>query len=662
MSQKKETEFVDRVRLLINYSLTNTLTENKKFIEEQTKKQPPLPELTLTEPSELPSYPREEKLGPIQAGTINPTITDVGTEYREFQDFQKNSGCVRPDKTIIPPMNAAKQSGIAALPKGMCAYPAPATCRLKYPGEYARASEATAGGDFGVVYIPPVGYKYFDKKEGLFHTVSYVEIEFFDDLDTWVKKFNTLRLSDDYIDKYLKILPMGTVSSFSITEELTKEIDKFKEARYKSIESKGRLTRNYVSRLVRGERCGYQNSTMRDEWVFDWYYAENYGPYEVPAQKLMEYPTFSMIDNRTPYEYAIDEYAPKAAWILAAVFAIGGMVTNGATWLLWLEIATEAGLGLTMAQRDFQKGQNIQGFFDLLFAVFPMLKTRTWFGKVPNEESFKVIRSMRKANLNQNSTFRDYIKWYRNADKPTQETFSKMMKRGDEWSEAKIVKEIKEEMFKKLKDNPRLLQKISWKENIHLKEFLLGLGSSALAALLVYFYGIKLNDEEKALYETIHYNLEKFNSDLAAQYSAQFIAQPEIAKKKLKENKNLVEYLDKGGLLGNAPTTVNKTKVAEKFVVEMTTDDCEKGIMNQKLNPSQIKEKEKEGYIRQKDITPEQISKVDFLSMIKINCEIYFKLSDKKPTSEKEVRKDVRTDSLGIEPKTPSFFRINSQM
>ena len=622
MRKNKDKEFIDRVRLLIKYSLNETYQENLKRLEEQSQRGSIESRVgKFTPPWEVEAKAEEKKI-------------------QDFREFQKNQACVSPERTIIPGKNPAGVEGMEALPQGMCAYPAPFPCELRTAGEYARDIEQSSSGTFSTIFIPPIGHSYVDDK-GIIHVVKDVKISFFDNIGSWMESvfkpfagtnFSSEEAENLALDKFLKMVPLGTVWTFEITEVTQKETGSYKqvvpgtlpgfmdEKEYSFI---AETTNTYTPFMKRGSSCGHGEND--NQWKFGWYWTEkDKGKYKAEGSEktYTPYPQMNFTDNRDWWDKLVDQYAFKAQLILAGVYVLGGIFIPGAQWLLWLEILSEGSLGLIMAERDLEKGHNIDAAFDLLFAALPLLKTQKWFGAVSNEDAMKVIRSMRKSQLNKQSSFKDVARWYLKAPEEVQNIFRQMGKRGDEWSEAKIIKEIESAIFQRISGEPRLLKNLEWYKNIHIKEALMYLGSAGFNLALNAIYGEQLNDLEKMRYSGIHANLSGFSQDLAAQFTAKALDDPQTTKENL--SKNFAGVLAQPGLSGSE--TFWKTGVEQ-----VTTKDPELGLDNNKLDKSQIRKYLKEGYIPDSQLKPEQISQVDHKSIIKINGELYFKLKSAAP-------------------------------
>lgn len=635
MGNRKDKEFIDRVKLLIKYSLNETYSENLKKINEQ-----------VDDPSKKPSSNnltnRVGKFVPpweIEAKRQKKESEQQEKKVREFKEFQKSQGCASPERTIIPGRNSAGVEGMEALPEGMCAYPAPFPCELRTSGEYARDIQQSNSGTFSTIFIPPIGHNYVDDK-GITHVVKDVKIYFFDNLGQWMEtifkpfagsNFSSEEAENLAIDKFLKMVPLGTVWTFEITEVTQKWTGNYKqvvpgtlpgfmdEKEYSFIDE---TTNVYTPFMRTGSSCGHGEND--NQWKFGWYWTEkNKGEYKAAGDKrYTAYPQISFTDNRDLWDKLVDEYGFKAQLILTGIYVLGGIFVPGAQWLLWLEILSEGTLGLIMAERDLEKGHNIDAAFDLLFAALPLLKTQKWFGAVTNEDALKVIRSMKKYRLDKQSSFKDVAKWYLRAPEEVQNIFRQMGKIGDEWSEAKIIKEIEAAIFQKIASEPNLLKRIEWYKNIHIKEALLYLGSTGFNLALNAVYGQQLNDLEKMRYSGIHANLSGFSEDLAAQFTAKALEDPLTTKENL--NTNLAKVLSQPGLTGS------KT-FWEKSVEQVTTKDSELGYENQKMDTKQIKKLQKEGYIEDSQLKPEQIPQVDHNSVIKVNGLLYFKLKGATP-------------------------------
>lgn len=641
----KQKEFIDRVKLLINYSLNETYSENFKKINEQSTGQEFYYDRKFSDPewAEKERKAREKNFKELEQ-----------KKRQEFADYQKNLNCASPERTVEPGPNKSGVSGPEGRPPGFCCYPAPFPCKATTPGEYARDLESTDKGFRSSVFLPPIGHRY-KTEDGKIFTVTDVKVYFMDSVANWTdfvftkfagpkNSFTSEESEKNAIKEWRRMFPLGSVWYFDITEAEEEVVipafEKSTQTQFplspQTPESQGysnyvtpftpankfvnQQTKRYTAWFTTEQGCGH--SETGTFWRFDWYYSRAEKEYEGVKKEVQGdmYPQMLWVDNRTTWQKLVDDYAVKTAWALMPIFLFGGMLTEGATWLLWLEIISEGTLGLASAQRNFEKGQNIDGFFDLLFAALPLMKTTKFVGAVSYEDASKVLRSMNKAGITKQTPIDDVILWYHGADDDVKQIFSQMSKVGDEWSEARLLKKMESDVLSQIKAKPDLLKNINY-SNIHVKEALTYLGLSGLGLLLNYTHGQTFNDVEKMRISALHANLEKFNKDLANQFLAKGLEQPEVLK--ANAGQEWFGVISDKKFMGEDPQEWQEK--GETVVQQATTDSCSVGYPNTTLSASQIKKYEKQGWVNSTTMTSDDMSKIDYESVMKINCILYFK-------------------------------------
>lgn len=291
---------------------------------------------------------------------------------------------------------------------------------------------------------------------------------------------------------YLRIFQFGTVHSFKISG----------------------LT--YTSWLT------YPNNS--EFGVFKWFYNTN-------NQK--PYPKVKWTDPRNQWQKIVDDWGNVAQWVSAAAFAIGGFFTAGSTWLLVAEIVGEGALGIILAQRELEKGENIAAAFDLLFAATPFLKTSKFFTGIDQKVAKNLTRSMRKAGLNKNSKPEEILNWYRSLSLEEKNLWAKMVQAGDEFSEAGLKMVLGNglnELQKYIKSNPKIVKNIKWVNNVNIREWGVQGFTGIMDILAEIFYGDKLDDKEKKKLTTIFNNAQNISDELAKEVLANLTANAESIK------------------------------------------------------------------------------------------------------------------------------------
>jgi len=109
-------------------------------------------------------------------------------------------------------------------------------------------------------------------------------------------------------------------------------------------------------------------------------------------------------DNRTKFQKYMDEYGLVTSLGVAVVGAILGIVTGGATWALTLEILLDLGVGIASAVRDFEKGDNVSGFVNLISGGWSGARFFKTFRGIKPSEFNELVLEMQKAGINNSST------------------------------------------------------------------------------------------------------------------------------------------------------------------------------------------------------------------------------------------------------------------
>ena len=434
--------------------------------------------------------------------------------------------------------------------------------------------------------------------------VSYIflpqdaEIEFWDETKYNHLFKNTLKLNkkeiSDYIDYYSKLFPYGSVFSFDISG----------------------LTYTSWMKKERDSKFGF----------FNWFFTDN--------ERKQPYPKIEWTDPRNEWDRIVDKWGNIAQWASAAAFFISGFFTQGAGWLLLAEILTEGTLGLILAERNLEKGENISATFDLIFGSTPFLKTNKFFTGLDQESVKSVIRSMRRVGLTKNSTPQQIIQWYQSLGDAEQLVWSKMIKISEQVSENKLKQILGQglDAFKnEIKSNPNLLKKINWYQKVNTKEFTLGVFLAIAGVLVETFYGEELNEREKLKLTTIVNNSEKISTQLAKELELNLLANADKLKNIINSKtadsfiKNLTHNAAKSSL--EYINSQNKKIVEDGggTWIEYERDETNP-LENEVIDAETLKKLESEGYKLESSLTKEEWNNAH--SPRTINNNIYWKIKE----------------------------------
>lgn len=252
--------------------------------------------------------------------------------------------------------------------------------------------------------------------------------------------------------------------------------------------------------------------TFKDNfWEFKYFYNKvDRKPYEQPA----------WVDERTEYQKFIDEYGFAIQIAAALATAIAGLMTGGAAWVLYAEIALEGGLGLAVGLRDMEKGENVSAALSFITGILPMLKLSKVFTGIPEKEFIELSNELKNAGLTATSDVSKYVEFYNGLNPNKQKIMSKLLKQ-DDYFKSKLLKSLEDELpkivdkglEKMVKENPKLLQSIPFFERLWVRE----LGSNSIfitiLTLINVNYGDVLNDKDverlKGVYSLVPESLKK---------------------------------------------------------------------------------------------------------------------------------------------------------
>jgi hypothetical protein len=232
-------------------------------------------------------------------------------------------------------------------------------------------------------------------------------------------------------------------------------------------------------------------------------------------EKSKPYENPGWIDPRNEYQQFIDDWG---IWIQMIVGVTVGIATGGLGYMgVLIELGIELGMAVIVAQRDFEKGDNIMGVTSIIFGALPALKLGKYFRGV-SEETFKSLsKKMAQSNLSAKSSIDDYVKWYTTKLSLEEQQLMSQAVRTDKTTYNQMIKEIVETYGKRRKaeflssdlrtmlmSDKSLLKNTSfWKNNIgrDIKRGGIVVVASFLAELGL---SSKYNDEQKMLLSQLH--------------------------------------------------------------------------------------------------------------------------------------------------------------
>jgi hypothetical protein len=422
-------------------------------------------------------------------------------------------------------------------------------------------------GDINSVPIPEDSKIYFWDIEGISDTVN---------------KFVKKHPKEDkklLISNLSKVFPIGSVRQFSIGDEV------------------------YIGYVIKTEgtnlwRFGYYRNLKTKE------------PYTPPE----------WVDKRSDYQRFVDDYGFAIQIAAALGTAIAGMLTGGAAWVLYAEIALEAGLGAAVGFRELEKGENVSAALSFITGALPMLKLSKMFRGIPEGVFTELSEKLSKAGLTKSSNVEDYVKFYNGLSESEQLVMSKLLTQ-DEVTKNLLLKELKtavsddlpkiiiKELKNMVKSKPELLKSISffnklWARELSTNAFFILLGILVNAA-----WGDVLNSEDLEKLKGVYINIpEELQKEMAFNLLSN---DAEVLKKlpqteSVKKIETFTKLNKKGKSWGKYYNTVMKDSIQEAGgVYTELPEDENKAVDNKKGSLEDEKKLRKEGFIPESELKNE---------------------------------------------------------
>jgi len=179
------------------------------------------------------------------------------------------------------------------------------------------------------------------------------------------------------------------------------------------------------------------HSQLRSENKGPWYF----GCFINNSDNTDCYKNPELVDMRNDWDYIVDEWGDAIQIGLALVTAfipLGG-------WAFAVEIAIELTVGVIVAQRAFEKGENISGSLSILFGMLPMLKAFKSFRGISAEAFEKLSKEIAEAGLKETSSVAEYISFYNKLDEEGKMIMNQMFKQ-DEITRDAMIKELTQKL------------------------------------------------------------------------------------------------------------------------------------------------------------------------------------------------------------------------
>lgn len=280
-------------------------------------------------------------------------------------------------------------------------------------------------------------------------------------------------------------------------------------------------------------------------------------------------------DDRSTYDYVIDEWG---VWIQISVAVATAILTDGLSLSLTPEILTELGLAGLVANREFEKGENVSAVTSIIFGLLPFLKLTKYMRSGISDEVYDGLKNkLLKYNLTNKNTASQYQKFYKSLTEEEKIAFTQILEQ-DPLTRRQMIKDINnalkslpsktgqqlsktgQETINQIKTlittNKSLakqtLKNLTYWQKLWVRE----LGANGLVLLLGsiidLFYGEKLNSEIEEKIKGAYNNIpDKLKDELALNLLTNYDLLEEIVNNKNFEqltlpiqNKNSIEYVE----------------------------------------------------------------------------------------------------------------------
>ena len=299
------------------------------------------------------------------------------------------------------------------------------------------------------------------------------------------------------------------------------------------------------------------------------YYKDTRKPYKEPKT----------VDTRTTMDFLIDEYGTAAQIATAVAFAAASVLTGGlgGLALLAVEIAVEGTLGALVAQREWEKGNEVGAGFELLFGLTPMVKGMKLFRGLSQSQVDNIVKKMGEAGLTAQSTTDELVTFYRGLGETEKEVFSRMIKdTSDELTESSVKKllgkQLTEEVYDYAKKNPEIFKDLKWFQKVWAREGAVNGGLLLLNLAYEVILGTPMTEQEKMEVKGV---LTVIPEELQQHFQQQMLKSPENLQK-FRENavplaQDISNNLENMGVDVQAARSIAEQKKKEQAIEDSTT-------------------------------------------------------------------------------------------
>lgn len=332
----------------------------------------------------------------------------------------------------------------------------------------------------------------------------------------------------------------------------------------------------------------YNTSLNWDQSINNWFFA---GFWSDKTNSYYKQPKW--IDKRSDYQKFIDEYGLILQLTAVAATIVAGLISGGAAWVITLEIVLELGVGIPVAIREVQKGENIAAAFSFLTAIVPLGKLSKTLRGVSQSEFDSLSQQLLRSNLTRNSSEAEFETWMKSLPKRDQKTLRKLLTT-DEKSKKEFLDEVAkyaqdqskifDELSETLKNNPNSLKDLKFFEKLWAREL------TANGLLFIISLSLKLCCEKE------------LDSDEKEKLRGFYYVIPDELKKEVAfnifqnspESKKLMPVIGNVKNLIDSANIVNNAKKCEWINTELKNEFSKNGLPYTELSDNTTKSKNKE--------------------------------------------------------------------
>ena len=365
-------------------------------------------------------------------------------------------------------------------------------------------------------------------------------------------------------------------------------------------------------------------------------------------------------DVRTQYQKFVDDFGFYLQIGGVILTAVSGLFCEGCTLPLTLEILTELGFGAMIAQREFEKGENINAAFSLITGTLPLAKLSKIFRGVKPSAFKEVSEAFIKQGSSKFQDAEDLLYFYDGLSEDGKLLVNQML-RMDDITKTKMIQELKlylnddlpKVMFKQLnqtlKSNPNKIINVPFIKRLYVRE--LGTNGVFLLGGLIsnIFFDGKLNTKDREKLDGIYFNCpDELKNELIANVLIcgedvnKFVNSKEIDVLLQASQKRVGKGLNKLWQQGIRDTTVS---IKNTYVELEDNQEKAEDLNMEILNNDELLKLKKNGWVPLQEIPSELELPKDFR---RINNNYYYKINLPQKEGEKLKGDLENADTLKI--------------